>query len=82
MKHIDAIDEAMIICGCLLILTCASSRVIACCSYLYVEDVAAAFDTVLHKGEVGQVYNIGTEKERSVLDVSMKKACQPVVAAQ
>jgi hypothetical protein len=25
---------------------------------------------VLHKGEVGEVYNIGTEKERSVLDVS------------
>ncbi|WIA34952.1 hypothetical protein OEZ86_013233 [Tetradesmus obliquus] len=39
-------------------------------SYLFVEDVAAAFDTVLHKGEVGEVYNIGTEKERSVLDVA------------
>ncbi|WIA14780.1 hypothetical protein OEZ85_003264 [Tetradesmus obliquus] len=37
-------------------------------SYLFVEDVAAAFDTVLHKGEVGKVYNIGTEKEHSVLD--------------
>jgi dTDP-D-glucose 4,6-dehydratase len=40
------------------------------CSYLFVEDVAEAFDMVLHKGEVGEVYNIGTEKERSVLDVS------------
>ncbi|KAF6250772.1 hypothetical protein COO60DRAFT_748723 [Scenedesmus sp. NREL 46B-D3] len=39
-------------------------------SYLYVEDVAEAFDTVLHRGEIGEVYNIGTEKERSVLDVA------------
>ena len=38
-------------------------------SYLHVRDVARAFDTVLHKGVVGQVYNIGTQKERSVLDV-------------
>eukprot|EP00882_Tetradesmus_deserticola_P001046 GHRQ01001132.1.p1 GENE.GHRQ01001132.1~~GHRQ01001132.1.p1 ORF type:complete len:365 (+),score=185.19 GHRQ01001132.1:266-1360(+) len=39
-------------------------------SYLFVEDVAEAFDTVLHKGQLGEVYNIGTEKERSVLDVA------------
>ena len=38
-------------------------------SYLHVRDVARAFDTVLHKGVIGQVYNIGTQKERSVLDV-------------
>jgi dTDP-D-glucose 4,6-dehydratase len=38
-------------------------------SYLHVRDVANAFDTVLHKGIVGQVYNIGTQKERSVLEV-------------
>jgi len=39
-------------------------------SYLYVEDVAAAFDKVLHKGETGETYNIGTQKERTVLDVA------------
>ena len=39
-------------------------------SYLYVEDVAAAFDTVLHKGLLGEVYNIGTQIERSVLSVA------------
>lgn len=39
-------------------------------SYLYVEDVAAAFDIVLHKGETGEVYNIGTTKERTVLEVA------------
>lgn len=39
-------------------------------SYLYCEDVAEAFDVVLHKGIVGHVYNIGTKKERRVLDVA------------
>lgn len=39
-------------------------------SYLYVEDVARAFDAVLHKGVTGEVYNIGTDKERTVLDVA------------
>lgn len=39
-------------------------------SYLYCEDVAEAFEVVLHKGEVGHVYNIGTKKERRVIDVA------------
>ncbi|CAI9764639.1 unnamed protein product [Fraxinus pennsylvanica] len=39
-------------------------------SYLYCEDVAEAFECVLHKGEVGHVYNIGTTKERRVIDVA------------
>ncbi|CAI5469360.1 unnamed protein product [Closterium sp. Yama58-4] len=39
-------------------------------SYLYCEDVAEAFDVVLHKGTVGEVYNIGTRKERRVIDVA------------
>ncbi|CAI7848417.1 unnamed protein product [Closterium sp. NIES-54] len=39
-------------------------------SYLYCEDVAEAFDVVLHKGAVGQVYNIGTLRERRVIDVA------------
>ncbi|WJZ85494.1 hypothetical protein VitviT2T_005026 [Vitis vinifera] len=39
-------------------------------SYLYCEDVAEAFEVVLHKGVIGHVYNIGTKKERSVLDVA------------
>jgi UDP-glucose 4,6-dehydratase len=44
-------------------------------SYLYCEDVAEAFDVVLHKGEVGHVYNIGTKKERRVIDVA-KDICK------
>ena len=39
-------------------------------SYLHVEDVARAFDCVLHKGENGETYNIGTQKERTVLEVA------------
>ena len=40
-------------------------------SYLYCEDVAEAFELILHRGEVGHVYNIGTKKERRVIDVAM-----------
>ncbi|KAJ3670990.1 hypothetical protein LUZ60_008418 [Juncus effusus] len=43
-------------------------------SYLYCEDVAEAFECILHKGEVGHVYNIGTKKERRVIDVA-KDVC-------
>ena len=39
-------------------------------SYLYVEDVAEAFEVVLRKGVVGETYNIGTQKERTVMDVA------------
>ncbi|EPS62084.1 hypothetical protein M569_12709, partial [Genlisea aurea] len=44
-------------------------------SYLFAEDVAEAFEVVLHKGEVGHVYNIGTKKERRVIDVA-KDICR------
>lgn len=39
-------------------------------SYLYVEDVAEAFEPILTKGKIGETYNIGTQKERTVLDVA------------
>ncbi|KAL6777765.1 hypothetical protein ACKKBG_A15560 [Auxenochlorella protothecoides x Auxenochlorella symbiontica] len=39
-------------------------------SYLYIADVAAAYDAVLHCGLVGEVYNIGSVRERSVLEVA------------
>ncbi|PPD82481.1 hypothetical protein GOBAR_DD20592 [Gossypium barbadense] len=44
-------------------------------SYLYCEDVAEAFEVILHKGEVGHVYNVGTKKERRVIDVA-KDICK------
>lgn len=39
-------------------------------SYLYCDDVADAFDVVLHKGEAGQVYNISAAKERKAIEVA------------
>ena len=39
-------------------------------SYLYVEDVAEAFEVILRKGTIGETYNIGTQKERTVMDVA------------
>ena len=34
------------------------------------EDVAEAFEVVLRKGTIGETYNIGTQKERTVMDVA------------
>ncbi len=41
-------------------------------SFIYVDDVVNAFDLILHKGSIGEIYNIGggDECEYSVLDVS------------
>ena len=39
-------------------------------NFLYVEDVARAFECVLFKGKVGLVYNIGGSNERSNIDVA------------
>ena len=33
-------------------------------------DVADAFDIIVHKGVIGETYNIGTNEERSVLQVA------------
>ncbi|KAK7414384.1 hypothetical protein QQX98_006749 [Neonectria punicea] len=40
--------------------------------YLYAGDAADAFDTILHKGEVGQTYNVGSYNEVSNLDLCDK----------
>ena len=39
-------------------------------SYMHVGDAASAFDTILHKGDTYEVYNIGAHEERSVLSVA------------
>ena len=39
-------------------------------SYLHVDDVAKAFDIVIHRGIVGEIYNIGSRRERTVLEVA------------
>jgi len=38
--------------------------------YLYAGDVANAIDVVLHKGEIGEIYNIGTHFEISNLNLA------------
>lgn len=50
-------------------------------SYLYVDDVASAFDLVLHRGTTGMVYNIGTQIEQTVMEVvtSIIKEARPHV---
>ena len=39
-------------------------------NFLFVEDVARAFDTILHKGKVANIYNIGGDNEVSNLQVA------------
>ncbi len=46
-------------------------------SYLYCEDVAEAFEVVLHKGSVGHVYNIGEKREGSVTMDGVKPSRTP-----
>lgn len=38
-------------------------------SFLYADDVVSAFDTILHRGKIGEIYNIGSEREYSILEV-------------
>lgn len=40
--------------------------------YLYAADAADAFDTILHKGQVGQIYNVGSSDEISNVELSGK----------
>eukprot|EP00002_Diphylleia_rotans_P002183 TRINITY_DN1134_c0_g1_i1.p1 TRINITY_DN1134_c0_g1~~TRINITY_DN1134_c0_g1_i1.p1 ORF type:complete len:370 (-),score=80.72 TRINITY_DN1134_c0_g1_i1:580-1689(-) len=39
-------------------------------TFVYVKDVARAFDTILHKGVTGGIYNVGSQHEISNLDVA------------
>ena len=41
-------------------------------SFLHVDDVCRAFDIILHKGVIGEIYNIGCKHEHSVLEVAEK----------
>ncbi|KIE00314.1 dTDP-D-glucose 4,6-dehydratase, partial [Metarhizium majus ARSEF 297] len=40
--------------------------------YLYAGDAADAFDTILHKGHIGHIYNVGSSDEISNLDLCSK----------
>ena len=44
-------------------------------SFLHVEDTCSAFDIILHKGVIGEIYNIGTnpgESEYTVMEIAQK----------
>lgn len=41
-------------------------------SFLYVDDVYRAFEIILQHGKVGEIYNIGTNKEYNVLEITRK----------
>jgi UDP-glucose 4,6-dehydratase len=47
--------------------------------FIFVEDVASAFDTVMHKGITGETYNIGCDEEMTNLEVAqtLVKAVYP-----
>lgn len=40
--------------------------------YLYAGDAADAFDTILHRGQLGQIYNVGSSDEISNIDLCKK----------
>jgi UDP-glucose 4,6-dehydratase len=40
-------------------------------SFLHVDDTCSAFETILFKGELGEIYNIGTHEEYSVMQVAL-----------
>ena len=40
--------------------------------YVYITDVAEAFEIIMHKGEMGQIYNIGSDLEISNLDLASR----------
>ncbi len=41
-------------------------------NFIYVDDVSRAVDTILRKGEINEIYNIGSDDEFSVIDVLNK----------
>lgn len=47
-------------------------------SFIHVYDVCTAVDMILHKGIIGEIYNIGSDTELSVLDITkllVKEIC-------
>jgi dTDP-glucose 4,6-dehydratase len=47
-------------------------------SFIHVYDVCTAVDMILHRGEFGEIYNIGSETELSVLEIAellVKEIC-------
>ena len=41
-------------------------------NFIYVEDVARAFEKILFNGIISEIYNIGTDNEHSVIDIAKR----------
>ncbi len=41
-------------------------------NFIYVMDVARAFETILFNGNISEIYNIGTDNEHSVVDIAKR----------
>jgi UDP-glucose 4,6-dehydratase len=41
-------------------------------SFIYIDDVVNAFDLILHKGKLGEIYNIGTKNEHNIIDIATR----------
>ena len=39
-------------------------------TFIYVNDIVQTFDLVLHKGVIGEIYNIGSEDEYTILEIA------------
>jgi dTDP-glucose 4,6-dehydratase len=39
-------------------------------NFIYVEDVSRAFEAILFRGSISEIYNIGTDNEHSVMDIA------------
>ena len=39
-------------------------------NFVHVSDIANAFDLILHKGQPGETYNMGTESQLSMLELA------------
>ena len=37
---------------------------------MHIKDVVAAFDIILHQGQTGAIYNVGSSEEFSVLEIA------------
>jgi dTDP-D-glucose 4,6-dehydratase len=46
--------------------------------YLYAGDAAEAFDTILHKGEIGEAYNVDSQDEVSEMLTARQKTARPI----
>ena len=75
MEHLNSVDFVFaaaheLVFHILLVCSCIYGEGSAIRNFVYAWDIAEAFDVILQKGEPGEIYNIGTDHEISVLDLA------------